>query len=93
MTDDGAPRGLLFMCLNSDIARHFEFVQQTWMLNPGFATLVRETDPLMGPEGRFTIPAHPVRHCPVVRTFVQFAGGEYFFLPSIPALRYLGTLA
>lgn len=92
MKDDGAERGLLFMCLNSDIARHFEFVQQTWMLNPGFATLVQETDPLMGPKGRFTIPADPVRHCPVVETFVQFAGGEYFFLPSIPALRYLATL-
>jgi deferrochelatase/peroxidase EfeB len=92
MTDDGQERGLLFMCLNSDIARHFEFVQQTWMLNPGFATLVQETDPLMGPEGRFTIPALPIRYCPVVRTFVQFAGGEYFFLPSIPALRYLATL-
>jgi deferrochelatase/peroxidase EfeB len=93
MTDDGVTRGLLFMCLNSDIARQFEFVQQTWMLNPGFATLVQETDPLMGPEGRFTIPARPVRRCPVVKTFVQFAGGEYFFLPSIPALRYLATLA
>jgi deferrochelatase/peroxidase EfeB len=92
MTDDGQERGLMFMCLNSDIARHFEFVQQTWMLNPGFATLVQETDPLMGPKGRFTMPAEPVRHCPVVETFVQFAGGEYFFLPSIPALRYLATL-
>jgi hypothetical protein len=32
--DDGAERGLLFICLNTDIARQFEFVQQTWLLNP-----------------------------------------------------------
>src|SRR4051794_105204 len=36
MTDDRQERGLLFMCLNSDIARQFEFIQQTWMLNPSF---------------------------------------------------------
>jgi hypothetical protein len=62
------------------------------MLNPGFATLIQETDPIMGPRGRFTIPALPVRRCPVVETFVRFAGGEYFFLPSLPALEYLATL-
>ena len=92
LQDDGEIRGLLFMCLNSDIARQFEFVQQAWMLNPGFATLIQETDPIMGPRGRFTIPALPVRRCPVVETFVRFAGGEYFFLPSLPALEYLATL-
>jgi Dyp-type peroxidase family len=90
--DDGQTRGLLFMCLNSDIARHFEFVQQTWMLNQSFATLENETDPLMGPKGRFTIPAEPLRRCPVVETFVRLAGGEYFFLPSLPALKYLAGL-
>jgi deferrochelatase/peroxidase EfeB len=90
--DDGQDRGLLFMCLNTDLERHFEFIQQTWMLNQNFATLLDETDPLMGPKGRFTIPRTPLRHCPVVQTFVQFAGGEYFFLPSMPALEYLSTL-
>ena len=51
-SDDGKERGLLFMCLNTDIARQFEFVQQTWLLNRNFATLFDETDPLVGPEGR-----------------------------------------
>ena len=54
-TDDGAERGLLFICLNADIARQFEFVQQTWILNRNFATLYDETDPLVGPKGGFTI--------------------------------------
>jgi hypothetical protein len=26
-----------------------------------------------------------------VDTFIQMAGGEYFFLPSIPALKYLAA--
>ena len=43
---------MLFLCLNTDIARQFEFVQQTWMLNPNFATLFDETDPLVDPKER-----------------------------------------
>jgi Dyp-type peroxidase family len=90
--DDGEERGLLFMCLNSDLARHFEFVQQTWLLNQGFATLSGETDPMLGPKGRMTIPALPLRERPEIATFVQLVGGEYFFLPSLPALDYLAGL-
>ena len=90
--DDGVDRGLLFICLNADIARQFEFIQQTWLLNKNFATLYDETDPLMGPKGRFTIPEQPLRRIVDVQTFIQLAGGEYFFLPSLPALRYLSSL-
>ncbi|GEP60692.1 Dyp-type peroxidase [Reyranella soli] len=90
--DDGAERGLLFICLNADIARQFEFIQQTWLLNKNFATLYDETDPLMGPKGRFTIPEQPLRRIVEVQTFIQLAGGEYFFLPSLPALNYLSGL-
>lgn len=90
--EDGVDRGLLFMCLNTDIARQFEFVQQTWMLNSNFATLYDETDPLIGPAGTMTIREHPLRRRIAVKTFVQMAGGDYFFLPSMPALRYLASL-
>ena len=90
--DDGVDRGLLFICLNADIARQFEFIQQTWLLNKNFATLYDETDPLMGPKGRFTIPEQPLRRIVDVQTFIQLAGGEYFFLPSLPALHYLSSL-
>ena len=91
-TDDGAERGLLFICLNADIARQFEFVQQTWILNRNFATLYDETDPLVGPKGGFTIGEQPLRRIVDVETFIQSAGGEYFFLPSLPALKYLASL-
>jgi Dyp-type peroxidase family len=90
--DPKAERGLLFIALNTDLARQFEFIQQTWMLNPSFATLFDETDPLMGPKGKFTVPGVPVRLRPEVETFVQLAGGDYFFLPSLPALAYLARL-
>ncbi len=92
LTDDQENRGLLFICLNTDIIRQFEFVQQTWILNQNFATLFDETDPLVGPNGRFTISAEPLRRTVTVATFIRMAGGEYFFLPSLPALGYLKTL-
>lgn len=90
--DDGKERGLLFICLNTDIARQFEFTQQTWLLNSDFSTLFDETDPLIGPDGEMTIPAEPLRRRAKVQTFVQLVGGEYFFLPGIAALAYLASL-
>jgi deferrochelatase/peroxidase EfeB len=90
--EDHVDRGLLFICLNTDIARQFEFVQQTWMFNPNFATLYDETDPLIGPAGTMTIREQPLRRRIDVKTFVRMAGGDYFFLPSMPALRYFASL-
>ncbi|HEV2556932.1 MAG TPA: hypothetical protein VGV17_24545 [Bosea sp. (in: a-proteobacteria)] len=92
--DDGGDRGLLFMCLNTDIARQFEFIQQTWLLNSSFATLYREVDPLVGPEGSMTVyvDKDPLRLILHVETYVRFVGGDYYFLPSLPALKYLEAL-
>jgi deferrochelatase/peroxidase EfeB len=89
---DGQDRGLLFMCLNTDLARQFEFVQQTWLLNPNFSTLRDHYDPLIGPGGPFTIQESPLRYIVEMEPCVRFAGGEYFFLPSIAAVRYLRIL-
>lgn len=89
---DGQDRRLLFMCLNTDLVRQFEFVQQTWLLNPNFATLHDHSDPLIGPSGPFTLHELPLRHIVEMEPYVRFAGGEYFFLPSIPAIRYLRGL-
>ena len=90
--DTGGGKGLLFVCLNTDIARQFEFVQQNWMLNPNFATLFDEVDPLVGPKGKMTLPAKPLRRRVEVDTFVKLVGGDYFFLPSIKALSVLAAL-
>ncbi|MEN3315954.1 MAG: hypothetical protein V7605_2188 [Acidimicrobiaceae bacterium] len=92
-----AERGLVFICLNADIERQFEFVQHTWLGNPFFAGLSGEVDPLVGnrPDGgAFTLPADPLRRRVTgLPTFVTVRGGGYFFLPGISALRYLATLA
>lgn len=81
-------RGLLFVSLQASIARGFEFVQQTWLVNPGFHALDNEPDPVTGPGGcALSIPADPFRvQLPPPPRFVTTRGGEYFFLPSISAL-------
>ncbi|MBX7541230.1 hypothetical protein [Qipengyuania sphaerica] len=92
MVDDGAERGLIFLIVNADIERQFEFVQQVWMMSPSFGTLFDETDPLIGPGSRFTIGAEPVRRRADIANFTKLAGGEYFFLPSLPAIKWLSEL-
>jgi deferrochelatase/peroxidase EfeB len=87
-------KGLLFMCLNGDIERQFEFVQQTWLKAPSFQDLSCELDPLLGDgeEGAcgFTIPS---REGPLLLksmpAFVQTKGGGYFFIPGKRLIDYL----
>lgn len=93
----GAERGLLFLCLNSDFERQFEFIQHTWLDNGFFAGLCGEVDPVAGPQpdggGIFTVPDVPVRReFTGVPQFVTTMGGAYFFLPGVRALRYLASL-
>jgi Dyp-type peroxidase family len=95
LVDDGAERGLIFICLNSDIERQFEFVQQTWLNNPNFCGLRNEIDPLVGvpsPGAYLTIPREPVRQRVTgLEQFVRTRGGAYFFLPGLRALRYIAS--
>jgi deferrochelatase/peroxidase EfeB len=90
----GENPGLLFMCLNGDIERQFEFVQQTWLMSPSFHGLSCEKDPVLG-DGQtgacgFTIAS---RHGPIalnpMPAFVSTKGGGYFFLPGKRLLEYL----
>ena len=89
--DDGGDRGLFFMALNTDIQRQFEFVLQTWIMNPNFATLYDEVDPLLGPDGAMSLRDRPLRRIVEVHTYVRLAGGEYFFLPSLPAFEWIAS--
>ncbi|RAZ74299.1 cytochrome P450 [Mesorhizobium atlanticum] len=86
-------KGLLFMCLNADIERQYEFIQQTWVSSNSFQGLVGETDPTIGARGgggRFSIPSwEKVTVLKDVPQFVTTKGGGYFFMPSRSALRYL----
>lgn len=91
-------RGLHFICLNTDIARQFEFVQHTWINNPKFEGMYNDVDAVSGDHdkknaGYFTIPAEPVRRrVHDVPRFVHVRGGAYFFMPSVDAVRYLASL-
>jgi deferrochelatase/peroxidase EfeB len=90
----GEKRGLLFMCLNGDIERQFEFVQQTWLISPSFHGLSCEKDPVLG-DGEtgacgFTIPSRdgPIALSPMP-AFVTTKGGGYFFMPGKRLIEYL----
>ncbi|RWB21515.1 cytochrome P450 [Mesorhizobium sp.] len=86
-------KGLLFMCLNADIERQYEFIQQTWVSSSSFQGLVGEKDPTIGARdggGRFSIPSwEKVTVLKDMPQFVTTKGGGYFFMPSRSALRYL----
>ncbi|HVO16057.1 MAG TPA: hypothetical protein VMV26_12620 [Alphaproteobacteria bacterium] len=100
----GQKPGLLFMCLNADIERQFEFVQQTWLMGATFHGLEHEKDPTQGhdePSDASGAPARP--RCFTIPTpdgplrlkglkdFVTVKGGGYFFLPSRRAVRYIAA--
>jgi Dyp-type peroxidase family len=86
------PRGLYFICLNTNPSRQFEFVQQTWVRSPKFAGLYDDPDPILA-GGSFSIPGETVRRrLTAIPRFVTVRGGAYFFLPGIRALRYLAAL-
>jgi deferrochelatase/peroxidase EfeB len=94
----GERPGLFFMCLNADLERQFEFIQQTWMQAPSFHGLMDERDPILGsrhpgaqaPDDGFSL---PTREAPVRFTgmpeFVRTLGGGYFFMPGRSLLRFL----
>lgn len=101
-TDD-PKRGLHFLCLNANISRQFEFVQNAWLMNTKFDGLSGESDPLLGnrtPVGadgstdNFTIPQETGarRSIAGLPPFIQVRGGAYFFLPGIRALRYFSRV-
>jgi Dyp-type peroxidase family len=99
--EDGRERGLHFICVNGNLSRQFEFVQQSWTNNQKFAGLYEDADPLVGDHdphhngqlGTFTIQGTPVRQriCGIPR-FVTTRGGAYFFLPGLKALAFLAGL-
>jgi deferrochelatase/peroxidase EfeB len=98
-----APSGLLFVCLNANISRQFEFIQNAWLMSGKFDGLNEEGDPLLGnrepvagcPVNKFSVPvADGVRQqIQGLPPFTTIRGGAYFFLPGVRALRYLARIA
>lgn len=91
--DDMKERGLMFVSLNANIERQFEFIQHSWINNQKFAGLYDEQDPLIGVTDTFTIQNKPFfQQVQGIKQFVTTVGGAYFFLPSLPALTELANI-
>jgi Dyp-type peroxidase family len=91
--DDETARGLYFIFISAKAMATLEFLQQEWINNGNFMSLGGERDPNVGRQedgATFTIPQEPVRRrIHGIETFNVLRGGEYFFLPSLSALRWL----
>jgi Dyp-type peroxidase family len=98
---DSDDRGLIFIAINSNIERQFEFLQREWVNNGNDFKLGDDLDPITGSadeNGHMLIPGdaanlkkQPTWLSPDLPRFVETRGGEYFFLPSITALKLIAT--
>jgi Dyp-type peroxidase family len=96
VADDGKDRGLIFLCVNANISRQFEFVHQSWLNNPKFHGLYHDKDPIVGDnnnEYSMTIARDLVRkRVNGLPRFVTVKAGGYFFLPSISGLERIANI-
>jgi Dyp-type peroxidase family len=95
----GVDRGLLFICYQKDIETHFEFVQGRWVNELAFPPRPAGAAALPGAPGQDPIISQswsgsmlvdPKMDPISIDHFVTTTGGEYFFSPSIRALREIG---
>ena len=94
--DDEIPRGLHFLFLSAKAMTTLEFLQREWINDGNSFGVGEERDPILGLQEKgatFTIPKDPVRRrVHGIETFNVLRGGEYFFMPSLSALRWLADL-
>lgn len=96
--DDGADRGILFMCLQASIARQFEFIQGQWLNRGNSFTLGEDEDVITAPQDgpgphKMTVPGNPPFFLGPLSRVVTVRGGEYFFVPGINGLEFLASAA
>jgi Dyp-type peroxidase family len=98
---DDEEHGIVFMALNASIFRQFEFVQQQWIEYGNDARQGNDKDVVIGNHegtGKFVIQGaadvkNPPFLCGDLPNFVELRGGDYFFIPSITALRMIAANA
>ncbi len=98
--DDKGEQGIIFLAICTSLFRQFEFLQQQWMqygldFNAGSDTcpIVGNHDPEHDPKLVIvTDPDGPRRPfvCGCIPQLVECRGGDYFFIPSMTALRMIG---
>jgi len=94
--DDEVPRGAYFLFISAKAMATIEFLQREWINDGNFIGAGNERDPIIGRQegdATFTIPKEPVRRrVHGIDTFNVLRGGEYLFIPSLSALRWLSEL-
>ncbi|HET8937261.1 MAG TPA: hypothetical protein VFN67_27655 [Polyangiales bacterium] len=94
-------QGMMFMCLNADIERQFEFIQQTWLASPSFHGLNNEVDAMAmavaNVDRNQNVMTVPTPRGPLqlrgLSEFVQVVGSGYFFMPGRRCLAFLASRA
>ena len=97
--DGSDEQGIVFMAICASLFRQFEFVQQQWLQYGLDFNQGNDTCPLLGnrsASAKFVIPADPASGdapfiCDGLPQLVEPRGGEYFFIPSMTALRMIAT--
>ncbi len=95
--DDGE-HGIIFLGMCASLSRQFEFIQQQWISYGLDANAGNDTCPLVGNragDAKFVLAVDPESgQAPFIWNdipkFVEMRGGDYFFLPSLTALRMIG---
>ena len=100
-TDTGE-HGIIFLAVCASLFRQFEFVQQQWVQYGLDFDVGSDTCPIVGNHGQpgqapsaYVVPVDPAGQnapfvCKPAPQFVEPRGGEYFFIPSMTALRMIG---
>ncbi|MDB5693046.1 MAG: hypothetical protein JWO81_2109 [Alphaproteobacteria bacterium] len=95
--------GIIFLAICTNLFRQFEFVQQQWIQYGLDFNAGSDTCPIVGnhdPDSKLVIAADPDSTasngggrpfiCDRMPQFVEPRGGDYFFIPSMTALRLIG---
>ncbi|MET7243279.1 hypothetical protein ABZT49_07900 [Methylobacterium sp. EM32] len=101
---DSGEQGIIFLAICTNLFRQFEFVQQQWMQYGLDFNAGSDTCPVIGnhPKGgshhdpKLVIAVEPGGGqrpyiCNDIPQLVEPRGGDYFFVPSMTALRLIGT--
>ncbi len=95
---DNEDNGIIFLAVCASLFRQFEFIQQQWVQYGLDFDSGNDTCPMIGNHHKgekFVIPADPKGDempfiCTDLPQFVETRGGDYFFIPSMTALRMIG---
>jgi Dyp-type peroxidase family len=85
-------RGLCFVCYQRSIRDQFEFIQHQWANQDSVPKPGDGVDPVASqssPERSFRLPGGAIDPVRLPKQWVTTTGGEYFFSPSVRALKRL----